>query len=321
METVNKPKVSVCVVTYNHDRYIKDCLFSVLSQQYDVQLEILVGDDGSTDRTLEIIKSIIESYPGIIKLFSHEKNMGTAANYQFLIAKAQGNYIAHLDGDDYWMPGKLETQIDFLNKHPECVAVYSNAVVVSDNHELIGGFNNKLPEIFDLNFLLKKGNFLNHSTLLYHSKYKKNILEITENFIDYRIHIRLALHGNLGYLNDTLTVYRFKSATSVLISHNDLVIRLFFEALRDIDLKSIEKSSLISCISYFGIQIIFFSLRRGQFINAVRLGAIVIKELPKTTVLSFAKGLYYAVTQVGYLIVIGLPRLIYKQPLRVIFNR
>ena len=75
-----KPKVSVCMVTYNQEHYIKDCLISVIAQEHDVELEILVGDDASTDRTSEIIKENAGFFHDVIKLFRHEENLGPAAN-------------------------------------------------------------------------------------------------------------------------------------------------------------------------------------------------------------------------------------------------
>ncbi|HEY8102332.1 MAG TPA: glycosyltransferase, partial [Burkholderiaceae bacterium] len=163
MEMSNKnPTVSVCVVTYNQEKYIQDCLLGVLLQTLDADVEILVGDDASTDKTNEIIQFISEKYPGRIKLFRHEKNLGGCRNYQFLIEQARGDFIAHLDGDDYWLPGKLKRQLAFLENHSECVAVYANAVVINRERALLGIFTDRHPDTQDINYLLRKGNYLAH---------------------------------------------------------------------------------------------------------------------------------------------------------------
>jgi len=238
---LNIPKVSVCVVTYNHERYIRDCLMSVLAQCEDVSLEILVGDDLSQDETGNIVQSLADKYPSLIRYFRHTKRKGPLANYQFLIREACGEYIAHLDGDDFWLPGKLRRQLALLEKTPDLVAVFSNAIVVDDNVVLKGAFNRSIPETFDLGFLLRRGNFICHSSLIYRAKVKESILNIPTPCIDYQIHIQLAQQGCLGYVNCTLVGYRVASATSMSILQPDHVRDLYWQAL-----SSVENSPQIS---------------------------------------------------------------------------
>lgn len=230
----DKPKISVCVVTYNQERYIKDCLLSVLTQAYDVALEVLVGDDGSTDGTPQIVRDIAEKHPGLVTLFRHERNLGPSANYQYLIERSTGNYIAHLDGDDYWMPGKLQAQAAFLEKHAECMAVYSNAVLMNEAKDILGAFNRQQPEVFDLDHLFEKGNFLNHSSLLYRQKAREVILDIQPPFIDYRIHLRLAALGKLGFVNQMLVAYRVGAEGSMIATANDAVRHAYNEAISEV---------------------------------------------------------------------------------------
>src|SRR5438034_6985558 len=97
MSADDRPIVSVCVVTYNQQDYIEDCLLSVLAQTPEIELEILVGDDCSTDGTAEIVERISALFPARIVLYRHVANLGASANYQFLISRAKGDYIAHLD--------------------------------------------------------------------------------------------------------------------------------------------------------------------------------------------------------------------------------
>ena len=148
------PNVSVCVVTYNHDKYIQECLTSVIAQAGDGVLEILVGDDQSTDDTARIVDALAQEFPQYIRYVRHQERLGGARNYQALIREARGAYIAHLDGDDSWLPGKLAAQLRFLDTHPECVAVYSNALVIDDRGARRGVFNNPLDEKYDINGLL-----------------------------------------------------------------------------------------------------------------------------------------------------------------------
>ncbi|WP_337911581.1 glycosyltransferase family 2 protein [Vibrio cholerae] len=113
-------KVSVCVVTYNQEKYIAECLQSLVEQVTDFPFEIIVGEDCSTDRTREIVLDFQRKYPDIIKPLLHVENVGFSQNYLMTHAKAFGKYIAHMDGDDYTLPGKLQLQVDFLDKNPNC---------------------------------------------------------------------------------------------------------------------------------------------------------------------------------------------------------
>ena len=87
---MKNPLVSICVVTYNQQQYIRNCLVSVVTQEVDCDVEVLVGDDGSSDATCEIIESVAKEFPGKITLFRHAVNLGPTGNYQFLIEKAKG---------------------------------------------------------------------------------------------------------------------------------------------------------------------------------------------------------------------------------------
>jgi len=117
-------KVSVCVVTYNQEKYIAECLQSLVDQVTDFPFEIIVGEDCSTDRTREIVLEFQKRYPDIIKPLLHVENVGASQNYLMTNAKACGEYIAHMDGDDYALPGKLQAQADFLDTHDACNMVF-----------------------------------------------------------------------------------------------------------------------------------------------------------------------------------------------------
>lgn len=140
-------KVSVCIFVYNHEKYISDCLMSVLSQNIDGGIEILVGDDCSTDNTSSVIFGLMDKYPNQITYFRHGENMGAHDNVKFLVDKAQGEYIAHLDGDDYWLPGKLSAQMEFIVNNISTSAVFNNSVVVNDKKEAAGFLTIKYQSI------------------------------------------------------------------------------------------------------------------------------------------------------------------------------
>ncbi|MDA1381025.1 glycosyltransferase [Plesiomonas shigelloides] len=128
-------KVSVCVVTYNQEKYIAECLQSLVDQVTNFPFEIIVGEDCSTDKTREIVLEFQNKYPDIIKPLLHEQNVGASKNYLMTHAKACGKYIAHMDADDYALPGKLQAQADFLDKNPKCNMVFHRMDVIDgDNY-------------------------------------------------------------------------------------------------------------------------------------------------------------------------------------------
>lgn len=227
------PRVSVCIVTYNHERYIHDCLMSVVAQSHDVPLEILVGDDQSTDQTNEVVHSLVARFPDLIRYFRHENRLGPCGNYQFLVSRTRGEYVAHLDGDDYWLPGKLVAQVGVLDGSPECVAAYTNAICVNDIGNFLGLFNNPVAERFESKYLLQRGNFLNHSSLLYRARFTDSISQWAPDFIDYKIHLFLARHGQLAYLRSPYVGYRVNSSGSMVTHQNDRVRELYWGSVRE----------------------------------------------------------------------------------------
>lgn len=122
------PLVSVVVITYNHARYIRQALDSVLCQQTLFDIEILIGEDESSDGTREIVTDYMNRFPERILVIYHQRKDVTyingrpsgAYNYFDTLAHARGKYIAYLDGDDYWTdPLKLQKQVDIMERRPD----------------------------------------------------------------------------------------------------------------------------------------------------------------------------------------------------------
>ncbi len=127
-------KVSVIVATYNHEKYIGKALESIVSQETDFEIEALVGDDASKDGTGKIVEEYGRSYHNIIKPIIRRKNLGAFKNILDLIKRAEGEYIAFLEGDDYWIDEhKLQKQIDFLDNNRDFVASFGISYVVDEN--------------------------------------------------------------------------------------------------------------------------------------------------------------------------------------------
>lgn len=120
-------KLSVFIVTYNQERYIRQCLESVVAQKVNFDYEVIIGDDCSTDGTGAICDELAAKYPQI-QVYHHPKNKGLLGNWEFVMNHCQGDYIAILEGDDYWIDEyKLQTQVDYLDAHPDCAFTFSSA--------------------------------------------------------------------------------------------------------------------------------------------------------------------------------------------------
>lgn len=144
------PKVSVCVVTYNQEPYIRACLQSLVDQVTDFAFEVIVGDDCSTDGTPAIIYEFAQRYPQVIKPLMHKPNIGAAKNYFSVHDRAIGTYIAHIDGDDYALPGKLQVQADHLDAHPDCNIVWHRMFVQNETTGIMA------PDLIALDRLARK---------------------------------------------------------------------------------------------------------------------------------------------------------------------
>ncbi len=147
METINYingddlresvPLVSVCVVTFNHRRYIERCLDGILSQRTPFAIEILIHDDASTDGTDQILREYEKRYPSIFRVFYEEENQYEKDTYKggyrrgLLEPASKGKYIAFTEGDDYWCdPDKLAKQVKYLEEHDDVVLACHSALIV-----------------------------------------------------------------------------------------------------------------------------------------------------------------------------------------------
>ena len=252
---------------------------TVLAQEHDVPLEILIGDDQLTDQTEEIVRTLASRFPEIIRYFRHETRLGPAGNYQFLIGQARGEYIAHLDGDDYWLPGKLKAQLRILDTSPECVAAYTNAICVNDEGVLLGLFNNPVPDRFDLDLLLQRGNFLNHSSLVYRASFGEFIREWPTEFIDYRIHLNLANHGWLGYLKSAYVGYRVNSTGSMLAHRNDHVRELYWSAVHEALTLSNDQDIKMAAVADFLAGVFFRAREIGRLDFFMQWWQVVVRAV------------------------------------------
>ena len=160
-------KVSVIMLAYNIENYIEIAIKGVLSQKTDYPVELIIGEDRSTDRTYEICKRYQEKYPELITVIRHEKNLGYQRNYMETYKHCRGEYVAVCDGDDYWFDRrKLQRATDFLDTHSQFAICFHRVVNYYEedgSKSLSNGHQRKITTISDL----AESNYItNHSTMI-----------------------------------------------------------------------------------------------------------------------------------------------------------
>lgn len=205
----NDIQVSVCIVTYNQESHIAECLDSIVTQQTNFKFEIIVGEDCSTDNTRAIVQKYIEKYPELIIPVFHEKNVGAVENIKQVYKKAKGKYIAHMDGDDMALPEKIQKQFDILEADPTCSICVHNMNVVDDQSQSIMGalkfFEEKKYTLLDM-YLINP--FFIHSSKMFINKIEEYIDQLDVNALDTEVHIEQAKQGDIYFIGECLGAYR-----------------------------------------------------------------------------------------------------------------
>ncbi len=220
MNIHNEPLVSVCIQTYQHAAYIKECLDSVLVQQTNFPFEIILGEDDSTDGTRDICTTYAANHP-VIRLFLRSEkdkiyiNGEKTGRFNFIhnLKAARGKYIALLDGDDYWTDkAKLQKQVDFMGSNPDCSVSFHKTLrcLKTGRPYLPEDYN--LPEIntrFTLDDLLEE-NMINAASCMF---LRSNLDDMPAwwwelPFLDYPLHLHSAQKGKIGFLAEAMAVYR-----------------------------------------------------------------------------------------------------------------
>ena len=209
-----KPIVSVCLITYNHSKYIRQSIDSILMQQVDFGWELIIADDFSTDGTREILQEYKNKHPDFIQLILQPTNVGAGKNWLQLLSSANNKYIAYLEGDDYWLdPLKLQKQVDFMEANQDYSLCFTNSTIIFE------GLGNATPylkyneskELSAFEVITGGGRFSPSASLVFRNYFKD---------INYPIFIKIAMSvdralayfllskGNIYVLNYSSCVYR-----------------------------------------------------------------------------------------------------------------
>ena len=206
-------KVSVLVMTYNHRCFIQQALDSILEQDVSFRYEILISEDCSTDGTRDIVIEYQQRYPDLVRLLLSSTNLRSNAVVVRGFEAARGQYIALLDGDDYWTsPHKLQRQVDFLDANPACAMCFHNA----EAHDEIGdrapwlwtsARQHPITTVDDIWL----GNYIATCSAMF----RANLVGMLPDWYvgmfpltDWPLYILHAYHGTIGYIDDVMAVYR-----------------------------------------------------------------------------------------------------------------
>ena len=205
------PKVSVAMVTYNHEGFITEALESAVSQQTRFPFEVIVGEDCSTDRTRDIVLDYQSRYPHLIRPVLHPANIGGHKNRTKVFEACTGQYVAVLEGDDAWTsPHKLQRQVDFLDEHPDYAVCFHKAVTY---YEETGSYGPEMPDLDQTSYTFEEllaGNFIPACSVMYrrgpHTRVPEWCGQVRLG--DWPLHLLHARHGKIGMLPECMGTYR-----------------------------------------------------------------------------------------------------------------
>lgn len=225
IDNATQPKVIIRCLVYNHEPYLRDCLEGFVMQKTNFPFKAVVHDDCSTDGSAAIIREYAEKYPDIIEPIYETENQyskrdGSLCRIMDAATHGRSPYIAYCEGDDYWIdPLKLQKQVDYMDKHPECTMTCTNAEVIdaygnclSDEYKTkYGWFICENPRLLTLDAILTT---CAHTCTLV---IKSDIMfdypdECRQTFnVDYILQIYAAIKGYAYCFKEKTAIYRYQS--------------------------------------------------------------------------------------------------------------
>ena len=232
------PKVSVVIASYNHERYVHRAISSVLEQTFQ-DFEVVVTDDGSSDRTVEEVQRISD---GRVSLRVLPSNYGACVAMNESIKRAKGKYIAVLNSDDAFLPAKLEKQVRFLEANPEVAAVFAypdfideNGNALREEHTYYRGIfrvGNRTREQWLRRLFIQGNCFCHPSLLIRRSCYREiGLYDPTlAQLPDMEMWVRLLARYRIHILEESLLEFRISSGeTNASAPRQDATVRLYWE--------------------------------------------------------------------------------------------
>jgi glycosyltransferase involved in cell wall biosynthesis len=296
--------VSIAMITYNHERFLRQSLDSILEQEVNFKYEVIIGEDCSPDNSRAILKEYENRYPNIFKVIYRKENIGATKNAYDVLSHCKGKYIACLEGDDYWTDkNKLKTQIEFLENNKEYSGVYHITSISDENGNLIKYLpeidfikDNNIEKIESVSQLIElvykdMGQIFHIQSLVYRNiylqdfnsnKYKK-LLSETKYIADIQQKLIVLEQGKIKLIDQVMGNYRVIrktgntsfSSQSKLTLYNDVVkswslIDEYFQyKYKSIIQKILVKEAFL--ISYFMLKNKNYKLASSIIINDMSL--------------------------------------------------
>lgn len=241
----DKIKISVGVITYNQHDTIRQTLDSILCQQGDFALEVVIGEDCSPDDTYAICSEYVERYPNVVKLLPNTRNLGIMANFARVMRACTGEYIGILAGDDYWCDDhKLEKQLHFMQANPQFgVCCTSGYRLMVDTGRLVPGIEPMEPiPGGDISKFYKdriSGIYAQPLSVLF----KRELLQYIDfdEYIkrqfpleDYPMQSVWAHHTLFGHLPDRTSVYRISRKSATFTFFDNPKYMAYYSGIADI---------------------------------------------------------------------------------------
>jgi glycosyltransferase involved in cell wall biosynthesis len=209
-----QPKVSVAMTAYNHEKFIAQAIESVLMQDTDFPVELVIGEDCSTDGTRRIVQAYAEKNPKVIRALLHERNLGMNKNAIKTFGSCRGEFIAVLEGDDYWTdPRKLQKQVALMEQNPQCsmCATAARDVLLSQDgkEQEIGLFpGGSSKNMYDLEDVLAEYPFRTLTFLLRNGLVNLPACFEKDGNGDMYLLALYAEKGPIAYLSEVTSTYR-----------------------------------------------------------------------------------------------------------------
>lgn len=208
--------VSIICCTYNHEKYIKRAIESFLEQKTTFKFEVLIHEDASTDNTADIVRKYEKDYPEIIHVIYAEENRyskGIRIPEDILIPISNGKYLAFCEGDDYFTdPYKLQKQVDYLEKHPECSLCFHSAEIVTVDEKRMSVIRPESQScIIDAEKVIKGGGgYMATNSIMFPSRITKNLPSYFSfgRIYDYIWQMYCASQGTTYFIDEIMSAYR-----------------------------------------------------------------------------------------------------------------
>lgn len=284
-------KLSVAVITYNQQDTIAQTLDSILCQQGDFELEVVIGEDCSTDNTLAICQAYAERYPEKVVLLENTSNLGIMANFARVMKACTGDYVGICAGDDYWCDEqKLQKQLDYFKAHPECgVCTTGGYRYLVRRDEMVPGIAPLQPMEDDdvskhyFSEAYSGGVYAMPLSMVFKRELLDNIdfdVFIERGFPveDYPMQAIMAMHTRWGHIDDLTVVYRVYSESTTFISYDHPKYMHYHQGLMEIRryLRDKYALQLFNYSEEYILEYLFYReyllyLHNGDFRNAKQL--------------------------------------------------